>query len=101
MGKVNQLMQAYSWTDKEVLMAVQSKFRGVAKEWLDAQPLFNSWVELADGVTRDFPSVVRVAEIHRDMARRKRKQGETVQEFNYAMLNTGRKGNLDEPSIIT
>jgi len=42
-SKIEQLQSVYEWNDGTVLIAVQHKMRGVAKEWLDNQTVFKTW----------------------------------------------------------
>lgn len=39
------------------------------------------------------------AQVHREMAQRKRQPRETLEEYYYAMLSMGRRGKMDEESI--
>lgn len=98
-SKVEQLQRVYLWTDEMVLFSVQHKLKGVAKEWLDAQPVFETWVQFVSALRLDFPSTVNAADVHREMMQRKRKPNETLTEYFYTMLSIGRRGGMDEPSI--
>ncbi|XP_037931400.1 uncharacterized protein LOC119666190 [Teleopsis dalmanni] len=75
------------------------KMKGVAKEWLDAQPVFETWQEFVRALSQDFSSLINSADAHREMMRRKRKYNETLTEYFYSMLAMGRRANMDEPSI--
>ncbi|XP_017489445.1 PREDICTED: uncharacterized protein K02A2.6-like, partial [Rhagoletis zephyria] len=97
--KVEQLQQVYKWKKEIVLLAVQHKLKGVAKTWLDAQPVFGSWQEFVQMLLRDFPYTVSSADIHRELAARRRKINEPLIEYFYDMLAIGRRGDVDEESI--
>jgi len=93
------LQRVYEWNDGTVLFAIQHKMRGVAKEWLDAQTVFQSWEQFKTALLQDFPSAVNTVDVHRELMRRKRKPNESFSEYFYIMMAIGRRANIDEPSI--
>ncbi|XP_017467208.1 PREDICTED: uncharacterized protein LOC108359750 [Rhagoletis zephyria] len=95
--KVEQLQPVYKWKKEIVLLAVQHKLKGVAKTWLE--PVFGSWQEYVQMLLRDFPYTVSSADIHRELAARRRKINEPLIEYFYDMLAIGRRGDVDEESI--
>ncbi|XP_036320389.1 uncharacterized protein LOC118734809 [Rhagoletis pomonella] len=97
--KAEQLQRTYLWNDNLLLFAAQQKLVGIAKNWLDAQPVFQSWTDFVSMLLKDFPCIVNSAEIHRELGRRKRKPTETFIEYYYAMMTLGRRGKLDDASI--
>ncbi|XP_036347413.1 uncharacterized protein LOC118756776 [Rhagoletis pomonella] len=97
--KVEQLQQVYRWKNETVLLAVQHKMKGIAKNWLDAQPVFGSWSDFVRMLLQDFPYTVTAADIHRELAARRRKPNEPLIEYFYEMLTIGRRGGVDEESI--
>ncbi|XP_046868504.1 uncharacterized protein LOC124461137 [Drosophila willistoni] len=99
LDKVEQLQIVYEWRDATILFAVQQKLRGVAKDWLDSQRLYQTWSQFKDALLKDFPSVVNISDVYRQMMRRKRKHNETLIEYFYSMMAIGRKGNIDDKSI--
>lgn len=100
-SKVEHLQRVYSWDDGTILFSAQHKLKGVAKDWLDAHSVFETWQEFLQALRMDFPSIVNTADVHREMMRRKRRQNETMTEYFYAMLAIGRRASIDEPSINT
>ncbi|XP_067621041.1 uncharacterized protein Cks30A isoform X1 [Eurosta solidaginis] len=98
-AKVEQLQRMYGWSEETVLFAVQHKIRGIAKDWLDAQPVFQSWASFVSMLTKDFPCTVNAADIHRALAQRKRKVGESLMEYYYVVLAIARRASLDDVSI--
>ncbi|XP_067624305.1 uncharacterized protein [Eurosta solidaginis] len=50
--KAEQLQRTYLWSDNLLLFAAQQKLVGVAKSWLDAQPVFQSWTDLGTWPTQ-------------------------------------------------
>ncbi|XP_053968466.1 uncharacterized protein LOC128869895 [Anastrepha ludens] len=99
--KVIQLREAYEWSEQEILLAAQSKLKGVAKEWLDAQTVFQRWSAFVSAFQTDFPFTMCTAEVHMELSRRKRRTSETMSQYYYTMLNIGRRGKVDEESINT
>ncbi|XP_036342487.1 uncharacterized protein K02A2.6-like [Rhagoletis pomonella] len=97
--KVTQLRRAYELTEQETLVAAQSKLKGVAKEWLDSQEVFQSWLDFVQAFEHDFPASITSAQVHRNMSQRKRQSRETFEEYYYVMLSMGRRGKMDEESI--
>ncbi|XP_017464302.1 PREDICTED: uncharacterized protein LOC108357747, partial [Rhagoletis zephyria] len=99
--KIEQLKQNYKWPEVMVLVAIQHKLKGMAKLWLDAQPVHSSWSDFVQAFYVDFPTGYNTAEVHKTMARRRRKVNEDYVEFYYAMVTIGRQGAVDDLSIIT
>ncbi|XP_036340627.1 uncharacterized protein LOC118749995 [Rhagoletis pomonella] len=98
-NKIEQLRLIYLWSEDEILFASQHKLKVVAADWADAQPPFSSWPLFVGALKADFPSEVNVAEVHREMDRRKRKHNESMKDYYYNMLNMGRRANMDQASI--
>ncbi|XP_036342204.1 uncharacterized protein LOC118754611 [Rhagoletis pomonella] len=99
--KIEELKQNYKWPEVMVLVAIQHKLKGMAKLWLDAQPVHSSWSDFVQAFYVDFPTGYYTAEVHKTMAKRKRKFNEDYVEFYYAMVTMGRQGAVDDLSIIT
>jgi len=98
-SKTEQLQRVYEWNDGTVLIAIQHKMRGVAKEWLDAQTVFQSWEQFKTALLQDFPNFPKTADFHRELMRLKRKPNESFSEYFYIMMAIGRRHYVDEPSI--
>ncbi len=97
--RTEQLQQCYGWKENRVLIAVQHKMKGMAKRWLDAQSVFQTWSEFMYAFKADFPTTHNAAEIHKLLMKRKRKNGEDYVEYFYSMLTIGRQGKVDDVSI--
>lgn len=52
-----------------------------------------------DALIKNFPSVVNMADVHRQTIQRKHKHNESTIKYFYAMLALERRANMDEPSI--
>lgn len=99
--RTEQLQQCYNWREDRVLIAVQHKLKGMAKRWLDAQSVFQTWSEFREAFKIDFPTTYNAAETHKSLIKRKRKIGEDYLEYYYSMLTIGRQGMVDDKSINT
>ncbi|XP_036335434.1 uncharacterized protein LOC118745873 [Rhagoletis pomonella] len=99
--RTEQLQQCYGWKEEMVLIAVQHKMKGMAKRWLDAQTVFQSWSQFVHAFKVDFPSMHNAAEAHKTLMKRKRRNGEDYLEYYYSMLTIGRQGMVDDASINT
>lgn len=100
-SRIEQLQQCYGWKEQMVLIAVQHKMKGMAKRWLDVQPVFQSWSQFVPAFKIDFPSTHNTAETHKTLMKRKRKNNEDYLEYYYSMLTIGRQGMVDDASINT
>ncbi|XP_053949379.1 uncharacterized protein K02A2.6-like [Anastrepha ludens] len=98
-SRTQQLQQCYGWREEMILIAVQHKMKGMAKQWLDAQNVFSSWSQFVHAFETDFPSTQNAAETHKTLMKRKRKPNENYLEYYYAMLTIGRQGGVDDVSI--
>lgn len=99
--KVETLQRLHGWSDETTLFAVHHKMSGVAKMWIDALPVVETWKEFRQQFLKDFPSRVSVADIHRELIARKRNSNESLVEYYYAMLAIGKRGSVDEASILS
>ncbi|XP_054745857.1 uncharacterized protein LOC129250245 [Anastrepha obliqua] len=99
--RAEQLQKCHGWKEEMMLIAVQHQMKGMAKRWLDAQPVFQSWSQFVNAFKIDFPSTHNAAEAHKMLMRRKRKNGEDYVEYYYSMLTIGRQGLVDDVSINT
>ncbi|XP_036318773.1 uncharacterized protein LOC118733478 [Rhagoletis pomonella] len=81
--RVEQLKDAYRWNDSVLLFAIQSKFKGVAKLWVDSQPIFK-----------------QCADIHIQLMHTRMNKTESLTEFYFKMLALGRRGNLEDNAIM-
>lgn len=62
--RVEELKDAYQWNDGMVLFAIRSKLLGVAKLWVDAQPMFKTWQDFVIALIEDFSCMQNGADIH-------------------------------------
>ncbi|XP_054729235.1 uncharacterized protein LOC129238219 [Anastrepha obliqua] len=99
--RVEQLRNVYNWNDKILLYAVQTKLEGVAKMWIDASAeIFLNWSHFANEFLNEFPCFVNAADVHMELMNMKRNYSESAESFYYRVLATGRRGNIDDASII-
>ncbi|XP_053968538.1 uncharacterized protein K02A2.6-like [Anastrepha ludens] len=99
--RAEQLQKCHGWKEQMMLIAVQHQMKSMAKRWLDAQPVFQSWSQYVNAFKIDFPSTHNAAEAYKMLMGRKRKNGEDYVEYYYSMLTIGRQGLVDDVSINT
>lgn len=99
--KIEKLRQMHAWSDQTSLFAVHHKMKGVAKMWIDALPIVTTWEEFKRVFFKDFPCRVSIADIHRELMSRRRTPGESLVQYYYSMLAIGRKGDIDDQSIVS
>lgn len=99
--KIEKLKRLHGWADDMVLFAVHHKMKGLAKTWIDALPVMETWADFKRMFLKDFPCKTTIADVHPELMARKRGSSETLMEYYYSMLAIGRKGDLDECSILS
>ncbi|XP_036318971.1 uncharacterized protein LOC118733612 [Rhagoletis pomonella] len=100
-NRIEQLRSVYGWDDKILLFAVQTKLEGVAKLWIDAsQEIFINWQHFVHEFLREFPCVVIPADVHMELMSMRRAHNESVETFYYKCIAVGRRGRIDESSLI-
>lgn len=68
--------------------------------WIDSQKVFQRWSDFVSQFVTDFPSIESSADIHIEMMNSGVNKDESVIEYYYRMLSLGRRGGLDDNSII-
>lgn len=99
--KIEKLRQLHGWSDDTILFAVHHKMKGVAKLWIDALPVMETWADFKQLFLKDFPCRVSMADVHRELMARRRNNSESLVEYYYSMLAIGRRGDVDDLSILS
>ena len=74
--------------------------KNAAKSWINAPPAFETWISFVNEFLADFPTMINVADIHMQMMKERAGKGESLSEFYFRMLALGKRGSLDDISII-
>lgn len=100
--RIRDLDEVYEWDDKLLLFATQTKLMGFAKTWYDGlSVVFRDFESFAAELIEAFPVHINEADVHQEMIQSHRLSGEKMVEYFYRMSALGRKGGLNETTIIT
>ncbi|XP_070853703.1 uncharacterized protein [Drosophila suzukii] len=99
--RVNKVVDAYSWDEKFLLLAIYTKLKGPAKMWLDSSAILHiTWKNFAEAIKDEFGANPDEAEVHFNMANATRRPKETVKEYCFRMSALGVRYKLSEAAII-
>uniref|UniRef100_A0A6P7FZX5 Protein PFC0760c-like n=1 Tax=Diabrotica virgifera virgifera TaxID=50390 RepID=A0A6P7FZX5_DIAVI len=75
--------------DLQMLIFAKRSLKGIAKLYIQSEKGVNSWKLLKKRLTTEFENKINSAEIHKMLMNRKKKQGESVQEYVLKMREIG------------
>lgn len=100
--RVDRLQMVYRWNETLLLFATVTKLKGPAKQWHDSvETDLDTWQKFSIELCAQFPLRTNEADIHRQLAQRKRQPNEELMTYAYEMQAIGRRGRLTEKAIVS
>ena len=84
-SRVNEDAEIYGWTPGETFLAAKRALVGTARTWLDGRRGVTSWNALKTGLEQAFGRRVSSADIHAQLAKRRKRRDETMLAYVHEM----------------
>ena len=89
-----------SWNELQKFIFAKKSLTGLAKLFIQGESGINSWNKLKGALIKEFDIKSSSADVHRMLAKRRKKDGESLQEYLLVMKEIASRSKIDEESLV-
>ncbi|XP_037930998.1 uncharacterized protein LOC119665821 [Teleopsis dalmanni] len=100
-NRVERSLNAFQWNEKQLLLAVYGKLKGVARLWLDSLQEFDSeWSSFSNKLRAEFDVKCDEADINFELSQAVRNVNEGIIDYCFRIAALGRRYKISDSAII-
>lgn len=88
------------WDKMQKLVFGKKSLTGLVKLYMQSETGITTWRKLRKALIEEFDVKITDADIHRQLAKRRRKKEESIQQYFLIMKEIASKGNITDDSLI-
>lgn len=93
--------EIFGWGDLERLVYARRLLTGAAKLYASCELRPKTWIQLKNGLEKEFEIKVNSALIHKKLSETKKKRDETFREYCYRMIDIAAPGKIETAAVVT
>lgn len=97
---VEGMAKLVKWTNLHMFIYAKRQLTGLAKLFIDGERNINTWISLKSALLDEFGEHITSAQLHRMLAERRMRRGETMQEYFLHVKELAGRGNIEEAAVI-
>lgn len=95
-----EMSELIGWNDLQRLIYARRLMRGTAKLFINSGELVNSWEHFQELLISEFGVKVNSAIVHKQLAKRWKRNNETYQQYVYAMVDIANQAKVEEEAVV-
>jgi len=100
LGDFEDLSALLDWNELQKIIYCKRMLQGSAKQFITYESNIKSWKVLKRKLIREFKMELNSALIHKELAKRKRRPGESGRQYVYAMQEIASQGHIKTEALI-
>jgi len=100
LGDFEDLSALLDWNELQKIIYCKRMLQGSAKQFITYESNVKSWKILKRKLIREFKTDLNSALIHKELAKRKRRPGESGRQYVYAMQEIASQGRIETEALI-